>query len=66
LTALFVSVVGLTIIQSNMIEEEELCKKLELIEVNIQDLTEGNSTNTNRRNRKLGLLEDINKNFERS
>jgi hypothetical protein len=36
-----------------MVKEEEICKKLELIDVDKQDLTEGNSSDINIRNRKL-------------
>jgi hypothetical protein len=38
-----------------MIKEEEICKKLELIDVDKQDLTEGNSTNLIGQGRRLGL-----------
>jgi hypothetical protein len=62
LAALFVSIVGLTIIQSNMIKEEEICKKLELIDVDKQDRTEGNSSSINVRNHKLKSPLDFVKN----
>jgi hypothetical protein len=53
IAALFVSVVGLTIIQTNMVKEEEICKKLELIDVNKWDRTEGNSSNIDQRRQRL-------------
>jgi hypothetical protein len=62
LAVLFVVIVGLTIIQSNMVKEEEICKKLELIDVDKQDRTEGNSSNIDVRNRKLKSPLDFVKN----
>jgi hypothetical protein len=64
LAALFVSIVGLTIIQSVMIKEEELCKKLELIDVSKQDRSEGNSTNGVNKNRRLRAVSVQEKNVE--
>jgi hypothetical protein len=64
IAALFISLVGLTIIQSNMVKEEEICKKLELIDVNKQDLTEGNSTEIKEGKRRLGAVFELAKNLE--
>jgi hypothetical protein len=47
-----------------MIKEEEICKKLELIDVDKQDRSESNSTGIRNRNRRLGAVFEFEKNTQ--